>query len=241
MPFALGVAFFVVAAIVIIVVARSEITSTPVLFGAVVVAAGLMSVYAIANCRDSSHIPVREGSCLGYVFPQAQWTDARDDQAIYDEQRNLDPGRAGAWLHTVVKREAKALRRSRQRLVGSEEFDADGQEARRLPTPEEQLAEGPECPSAPVFRTRSSGFAAMRSTFWGRTPPNRRAIRVSAAGLAIDVTQKSFPRRLSHTRRWSKPKSSTASHRGKVSPRTRALARSGLGVDTDSPPADTRP
>ena len=51
----------------------------------------------------------------------------------------LDPGRAGAWLHTVVKREAKALRRSRQRLVGSEEFDADGQEARRLPTPEEQL------------------------------------------------------------------------------------------------------
>jgi len=51
MPFALGVAFFVVAAIVIIVVARSEITSTPVLFGAVVVAAGLMSVYAIANFR----------------------------------------------------------------------------------------------------------------------------------------------------------------------------------------------
>jgi len=51
----------------------------------------------------------------------------------------LDPGRAGAWLHTVVKREAKALRRSRQKLVGSEEIDLDSQEARRLPTPEEQL------------------------------------------------------------------------------------------------------
>ena len=51
----------------------------------------------------------------------------------------LDPGRAGAWLHTVVKREAKALRRSRQKLVGSEEPDLDNQEARRLPTPEEQL------------------------------------------------------------------------------------------------------
>ena len=51
----------------------------------------------------------------------------------------LDSGRAGAWLHTVVKREAKALRRSRQKLLGSEEIDLDSQEARRLPTPEEQL------------------------------------------------------------------------------------------------------
>ena len=51
----------------------------------------------------------------------------------------LDPGRAGAWLHTVVKREAKALRRSRQKLVASEEIDLDSQEARGLPTPEEQL------------------------------------------------------------------------------------------------------
>lgn len=51
----------------------------------------------------------------------------------------LDPGRAGAWLHTVVKREAKALRRSRQKLLGSEEIDLDSHEARCLPTPEEQL------------------------------------------------------------------------------------------------------
>lgn len=51
----------------------------------------------------------------------------------------LDPGRAGAWLHTVVKREAKALRRSRQKLVGSEEIDLDSHQARHLPTPEEQL------------------------------------------------------------------------------------------------------
>ena len=63
------------------------------------------------------------------MFPQARWTDARATTKRYDEHRNLDPGRAGAWLHTVVKREAKALRRSRQKLVGSEEFDADGQEA----------------------------------------------------------------------------------------------------------------
>lgn len=51
----------------------------------------------------------------------------------------LDPGRAGAWLHTVVKREAKSIRRSRQKLVGSSDVDLDAHEARQLPTPEEQL------------------------------------------------------------------------------------------------------
>lgn len=51
----------------------------------------------------------------------------------------LDPGRAGAWLHTVVKREAKSIRRSRQKLVGSTDVDLDAHEARGLPTPEEQL------------------------------------------------------------------------------------------------------
>ncbi|MDQ3678722.1 MAG: sigma-70 family RNA polymerase sigma factor [Actinomycetota bacterium] len=51
----------------------------------------------------------------------------------------LDPGRAGAWLHTVVKREAKSIRRSRQKLVGSTDVDLDAHESRRFPTPEEQL------------------------------------------------------------------------------------------------------
>jgi len=51
----------------------------------------------------------------------------------------LDPGRANAWLHTVVKHEAQALRRSREKLVGSEAVDFDNHEARHLPTSEEQL------------------------------------------------------------------------------------------------------
>ena len=51
----------------------------------------------------------------------------------------LDAGRAGAWLHTVVKREAKSIRRSRQKLVGSADVDLDAHESSRLPTPEEQL------------------------------------------------------------------------------------------------------
>ncbi len=51
----------------------------------------------------------------------------------------LDPARAAGWLHVVVKREAQAIRRSRKKLVGSSDVDFDSHEARRLPTPEEQL------------------------------------------------------------------------------------------------------
>jgi RNA polymerase sigma factor (sigma-70 family) len=51
----------------------------------------------------------------------------------------LDPARAAGWLHVVVKREALAIRRSRKKLVGSSEVDLDAHEARRLPTPDEQL------------------------------------------------------------------------------------------------------
>lgn len=52
----------------------------------------------------------------------------------------LDPTRAAGWLHVVVKREAQAIRKSRQKLVASDEIDMDMHEARSVPTPEEQLA-----------------------------------------------------------------------------------------------------
>src|SRR5690349_3545043 len=52
--------------------------------------------------------------------------------------QRLDAGRAAGWLHVVVKREAQAIRRSRQKLLLSTELDVDGQEA-NLPSPEEQM------------------------------------------------------------------------------------------------------
>lgn len=52
----------------------------------------------------------------------------------------LDASRAAGWLHVVVKREAQAIRRSRQRLVASHDVDLDAHEARSVPSPEEQLA-----------------------------------------------------------------------------------------------------
>jgi len=51
----------------------------------------------------------------------------------------LDPARAVSWLHTVVKHEAMAVRRSRQRIVGAEEFDGDALEAIHTPAPDERL------------------------------------------------------------------------------------------------------
>lgn len=51
----------------------------------------------------------------------------------------LDPARAAAWLHVVVKREAQAIRRARQRLVTTDEVDLDEHESPSVPTPEERL------------------------------------------------------------------------------------------------------
>ena len=51
----------------------------------------------------------------------------------------LDGGNAAGWLHVVVKREAHAIRSSRQTLVGASEVDLDAHEA-QLPTSDERLA-----------------------------------------------------------------------------------------------------
>jgi RNA polymerase sigma factor (sigma-70 family) len=52
----------------------------------------------------------------------------------------LDAAKAAGWLHVVVKHEAQAIRRSRQKLVASDDVDLDSHEARSLPTPDEQVA-----------------------------------------------------------------------------------------------------
>jgi DNA-directed RNA polymerase specialized sigma24 family protein len=49
----------------------------------------------------------------------------------------LDADQAHNWLLTVVKREAWAVRRQRQRFVGSQEFDFDLLEARTTASPED--------------------------------------------------------------------------------------------------------
>jgi RNA polymerase sigma factor (sigma-70 family) len=50
----------------------------------------------------------------------------------------LDPDRAGAWLHTVVKHEAIAINRSRRRILGTGEVDLDALEARDADSPEDR-------------------------------------------------------------------------------------------------------
>ncbi|MDQ3723319.1 MAG: sigma-70 family RNA polymerase sigma factor [Actinomycetota bacterium] len=52
----------------------------------------------------------------------------------------LDIESAAGWLHVVVKREAQAIRRSRQRFVTSDEVDFDKYESRSTPTSDDCLA-----------------------------------------------------------------------------------------------------
>ncbi len=54
--------------------------------------------------------------------------------------QRLDDERAPGWLHVVVKREALAIRRSRQRLVSTDDVNLDEHEARSVPSPDERVA-----------------------------------------------------------------------------------------------------
>jgi len=51
----------------------------------------------------------------------------------------LDPERAIAWVTTVVKHEAMAIRRARTRALGFEEIDLDRHEARHVESPEDRV------------------------------------------------------------------------------------------------------
>jgi RNA polymerase sigma factor (sigma-70 family) len=70
----------------------------------------------------------------------AQDAYQRGLEILLRHARRLDPDRAAGWLHTVVKHEAMAVRRSRQRLLGGGELDADALECRTTPSPEERVA-----------------------------------------------------------------------------------------------------
>lgn len=52
----------------------------------------------------------------------------------------LDPERAASWLRTVVKHEAMAVRRSRQRDLAPAQYDFDAVEAASAASPEDQVA-----------------------------------------------------------------------------------------------------
>jgi RNA polymerase sigma factor (sigma-70 family) len=69
----------------------------------------------------------------------AQDAYQRGLEILMRHARRLDADRAGGWLHTVVKREAMAINRSRRRFVGGDEVDLDALEVRTSPSPEERV------------------------------------------------------------------------------------------------------
>ena len=100
----------------------------------------------------------------------------------------LDHERAPAWLRTVVKHEAMAVRRTRQRDLASDEIDFDQLAADRSPTPEEQAlgfehvaqsAEAlqrlkPQEVRALWLRAQGNSYDEIQAeTGWSRTKVNR--------------------------------------------------------------------
>ena len=110
MALGLGIVLFVLAAVLIVAVSRSSITSTPVLIGAVVLAAALMSVYAVANFVDPSQVPTRASNCDRNRFPTSDWLSARrerDEQRLHDlarqvERCRLGRGQTGAYVRALL-------------------------------------------------------------------------------------------------------------------------------------------
>jgi RNA polymerase sigma factor (sigma-70 family) len=83
----------------------------------------------------------------------------------------LDPDSAYKWVHTVCKHEAMAVRAQRQQLVSHEEHDPDREEARHLPSPEEQIVS--------FDRLRRSAEALQRLK-----PQELRALWLKAEGFS---------------------------------------------------------
>jgi RNA polymerase sigma factor (sigma-70 family) len=83
----------------------------------------------------------------------------------------LDPERAYRWVHTVCKHEAMAVRAQRQQLVSAEEPDLDREEARHVPSPEEQMVS--------FDRLRRSAEALQRLK-----PQELRALWLKAEGFS---------------------------------------------------------
>jgi RNA polymerase sigma factor (sigma-70 family) len=82
---------------------------------------------------------LRTARCNSICPDDAQDAYQRALEIFMTHADRLDPERAAAWLHVVVKREARAIRRSRQKHVTSSDVDFDAHEATRLPSAEEQL------------------------------------------------------------------------------------------------------
>ena len=112
----------------------------------------------------------------------------RGVEIFLNHAHRLDPGRAPSWLRTVVKHEAMAVRRTRQRDLGAVEVDFDQLEARTLSSPEDQAlgadviarsAEAlqrlkPQELQALWLQAQGNSYAEIeQQTGWSRTKVNR--------------------------------------------------------------------
>ncbi|MCP9488631.1 MAG: zf-HC2 domain-containing protein [Solirubrobacteraceae bacterium MAG38_C4-C5] len=90
--------------------------------------------------RRESEAMLRVAHRYSYCHDDAAEAYARALEILLRRAHDLDPQRAGAYLVRVVKHEALAVRRERQRERASDTAALDRQEARHLPGPDERAA-----------------------------------------------------------------------------------------------------
>lgn len=104
--------------------------------GAARVAADDLVVRTVQQHADSLlRLARRHSLCTDDAYDAYQ----RGLEIFLKHAPRLEPATAHQWLHTVVKREAWAVREQRQRLLGAEEADLDRLEARDSPSPEDRV------------------------------------------------------------------------------------------------------
>lgn len=118
----------------------------------------------------------------------AQDAYQRGLEILLRHAHRLDPERAPSWLRTVVKHEAMAVRRTRQRDLPPGDIDFDRLEARTTPSPDERVvafetvtrsAEAlqrlkPQEVRALWLRAQGNSYEEIRElTGWSRTKVNR--------------------------------------------------------------------
>lgn len=90
--------------------------------------------------RRESAAMLRVAHRYSYCHDDAAEAYGRALEILLRRAHDLDPQRAGAYLVRVVKHEALAVRRERQRERASDAAALDRQEARHLPGPDERAA-----------------------------------------------------------------------------------------------------
>jgi RNA polymerase sigma factor (sigma-70 family) len=93
----------------------------------------------VAMVRQHAESMIRLARSVSICDDDANDAYQRALEILVRNATRIDPAKAPAWLRTVTKHEAMAIRAQRQGAVDHETIDLDGQPADHLPSPDDQV------------------------------------------------------------------------------------------------------